>query len=184
MDLILASASPRRVELLRAAGFAAAVIPADVDETPLPNESPRDHVVRLARAKASAVAAGHQTAAVLGADTVVTIDDEILGKPRDRADARRMIIRLSGRSHQVYTGVALCVDGAVREDVAVSDVAISALSEAEIDWYVGTGEGLDKAGGYAIQGLASRFVTGIRGSYSNVVGLPVAMVYSWLRNLR
>jgi septum formation protein len=184
MDLILASASPRRVELLRAAGFAPAVIPADVDETPLPNESPRDHVMRLARAKASAVGAGHQAAAVLGADTVVTIDDEILGKPRDRADARRMISRLSGRSHQVYTGVALWVDGAVREDVAVSDVSMSALSEAEVDWYVGSGEGLDKAGGYAIQGLASRFVTEIHGSYSNVVGLPVALVYSWLRNLR
>ena len=183
MDLVLASSSPRRVELLRAAGFQPIIVPAQVDETPWPDETPAAHVLRLARAKADAVAPGYPDAAVLGADTVVAVDADILGKPRDDDDARRMLRRLSGRPHTVYTGVALAVGADVRADVAVSEVTMSALSPAEIEWYVASGESRDKAGAYAIQGLASRYVTAIHGSYSNVVGLPVALVYGWLRGL-
>ena len=184
MNLVLASTSPRRIELLRAAGFDATVVAADVDETAHTGESPPAHVARLARAKATAVARLHPDAAVLGADTVVVLDDEILGKPRDKADGRRMMARLSGRSHQVYTGMALCAGPSFREEVVVSEVTFAPLTEDEMAWYAASGEGLDKAGGYAIQGLASRFVTGVSGSYSNVVGLPVAVVYRWLKELR
>ncbi len=183
MDLVLASSSPRRVELLRAAGFEPIVVPAQVDETPWPDEWPAAHVPRLARAKVGAIAPRYPQAAVLGADTVVAIDDEILGKPRDDDDARRMLNRLSGRTHRVYTGVALAVGGDLRAEVEVTEVTMSALSAAEIEWYVASGECRDKAGGYAIQGLASRYVTAIHGSYSNVVGLPVSLVYGWLRDL-
>jgi septum formation protein len=183
MDLVLASASPRRVELLRAAGFRPIVAPADIDETGLPGETPAAHVVRLARAKAEAVAARFPAGAVLGADTVVAIGDEILGKPRDDDDARRMLGRLAGRTHRVYTGVALAVGAEIRAEVEMSEVTMAPLSPAEIDWYVASGESRDKAGAYAIQGLASRHVTSIKGSYSNVVGLPVALVYRWLRDL-
>jgi septum formation protein len=183
MNLVLASASPRRVELLRAAGFRPTVVPAGVDETGLAGETPAAHVLRLARAKAGAVAARYPAAAVLGADTVVAIDDEILGKPRDDDDARRMLGRLAGRAHRVYTGVALAVGGDLRAEIAVSEVTMASLSPAEIEWYVASGESRDKAGAYAIQGLASRYITSIHGSYSNVVGLPVALVYGWLRDL-
>ena len=169
--------------MLRAAGFQPIVVPADVDETGLPGEAPAAQVVRLARAKAAAVAARYPSAAVLGADTVVAIDDEILGKPRDEDDARRMLGRLAGRAHRVYTGVALAVGADMCAEVAMSEVAMASLSPAEIEWYVASGESRDKAGAYAIQGLASRYVTSIEGSYSNVVGLPVAVVYRWLRDL-
>lgn len=140
-------------------------------------------MLRLARAKADAIAARYPDAAILGADTVVAVDADILGKPGDDEDARRMLGRLSGRAHTVYTGVALVIGAAVRADVAASQVTMSALSPAEIDWYIASGESRDKAGAYAIQGLASCYVTGIHGSYSNVVGLPVALVYGWLREL-
>jgi septum formation protein len=183
MELILASASPRRVELLKAAGFQPIVVPAHVDETPYPAETPAAHVVRLARAKAEAIAARYPEAAVLGADTVVALDDVILGKPRDDDDARRMLERLAGRVHRVYTGVTLTIGAEVRSEVTMTEVEMSGLLKAEIGWYVASGEPRDKAGAYAIQGLASRYVTAIRGSYSNVVGLPVALVYSWLRDL-
>ena len=183
MDLVLASSSPRRLELLRAAGFQPMVVPADVDETALPGETATAHVLRLSRAKVDAVASRYQGAAILGADTVVAVDGDILGKPRDDDDARRMLRRLSGRAHTVLTGVTLVIGAVVRADVAVSEVTIAALSPAEIDWYVASGESRDKAGAYAIQGLASRYVTAIHGSYSNVVGLPVSLVYGWLRGL-
>src|SRR5580765_1280029 len=183
MDLVLASASPRRVELLRAAGFQPVVVPAHLDEVGLPGETPAAHVVRLARAKANAIAARYPAAAVLGADTVVAIDDEILGKPRDDDDARRMLGRLAGRAHRVYTGVALAVGADIRAEVAMSEVTLAPLSPEEIEWYIASGESRDKAGAYAIQGLASRYVTSIQGSYTNVVGLPVAVVYRWLRDL-
>jgi septum formation protein len=169
--------------LLRAAGFQPVVVPADVDETGRPGETPAAHVVRLARAKADAIAGRYPAAAVLGADTVVAIDDEILGKPRDDDDARRMLRRVAGRTHRVYTGVALAVGARIRAEVAMSEVTMAPLSPAEIDWYVASGESRDKAGAYAIQGLASCYVTSIQGSYSNVVGLPVALVYPWLRDL-
>jgi septum formation protein len=169
MDLVLASSSPRRAELLKAAGFHFSIAPIAVDETALPSEAPQDHVRRLARDKTLAAAAGAPGATILGADTVVVVDDA--------RDARRMLRLLAGRRHHVYTGVALWRLGAVRDAVEVSAVDFSAMSQDEIDWYVASGEPLGKAGAYAIQGLGSRFVTRLEGSYTNVVGLPVAVVY-------
>ncbi len=181
MDLVLASASPRRRELLAAAGFRFSVVSRSVDETPRAGETPREHVRRLARAKALAVARERPSATVLGADTVVALGDEILGKPADAADARRMLVRLSGRVHQVYTGVALWREGHLEDAVEVSDVEMAELGGEEIDRYIASGEPFDKAGAYAIQGLASRYITRINGSYSNVVGLPIAVIYQWLK---
>lgn len=152
----------------------------EVDETPLPDENPREHVRRLALAKARAAAALRPRANILGADTIVVVDDEILGKPRDEDDARRMLERLSGRTHLVLTGVALVTSDDTRVEVAETQVEFAPLSAEEVAWYVSTGEPADKAGAYAIQGLASRFVVRIDGSYSNVVGLPVALVYHLL----
>jgi septum formation protein len=177
--LILASGSPRRAELLRAAGIEFTVRIADVDEAIMPGESPRDYVLRLARAKALAVAGEGEL--VLGADTTVVIEDEIAGKPVDIEDARRMLKALSGRWHEVLTGVTLLRGHKILSDVAVTRVKFSEMSESEIDWYVATGEPMDKAGAYGIQGYASRFVECIEGSYSNVVGLPVQMVYEMLK---
>jgi septum formation protein len=177
--LILASGSPRRADLLRAAGIEFTVRIADVDETILPGESPRDYVLRLSRAKALAVAGEGEL--VLGADTTVVIEDEIAGKPVDIEDARRMLRALSGRWHEVLTGVTLLRGHKILSDVAITRVKFSEMSEPEIDWYVSTGEPMDKAGAYGIQGYASRFVERIEGSYSNVVGLPVQMVYEMLK---
>jgi septum formation protein len=179
--LILASASPRRSELLRAAGIQFDVLPADIDESVLPGESAEHHVRRLAEAKACAVLPRAGGRPVLSADTVVVVAGEILGKPADAADARRMLRLLAGRSHEVMTGVYLRRHGgnggSQTSEVAVTTVEFAPLSDAEIEWYVASGEPRDKAGAYAIQGLASRFVTRVDGSYSNVVGLPVAVVY-------
>jgi septum formation protein len=181
--LILASASPRRADLLRAAGIPFEVHPADVDESLLAGENPGPYVRRLAEAKARVVAAARPDRIVLGADTVVVLEGQILGKPTDADDARRMLRLLSGRTHEVVTGV--CVIGpptggphraAVDTRVAVTTVEFGRFEPADVDWYVASGEPMDKAGGYAIQGLASRFVTRIEGSYSNVVGLPVSLV--------
>jgi septum formation protein len=177
--LILASGSPRRADLLRAAGIEFTVRIADVDETILPGESPRDYVLRLSRAKALAVAGENET--VLGADTTVVIEDEIAGKPIDTEDARRMLRALSGRWHEVLTGVTLVRGHKVLSDVDTTRVKFAEMSESEIDWYVATGEPMDKAGAYGIQGYASRFIERIEGSYSNVVGLPVQMVYKILK---
>lgn len=182
--LILASASPRRAELLTAAGIAFEVRPAHVDERVLPGEDARAYVCRVAADKARAMAAHVTARAVLAADTVVVVDGHLLGKPQDSADAMRMLRMLSGRTHQVLTGVALMSVGsagsmdAIEASVEVTDVEFAVLDQAEIDWYVSTGEPWDKAGAYAIQGLASRFVTRIEGSYSNVVGLPISLVYA------
>ena len=176
-DFVLASASPRRAELLRAAGFTFDVVVADVDETVHPGESADAYVRRVAAAKARAVTARVPGRRVLAADTTVVVDGEILGKPVDAAEAARMLRRLSGRTHQVLTGV--CLDGAC--EVESSDVEFVPLSGEEIAWYVASGEPMDKAGAYAIQGLAARFISGIRGSYSNVVGLPIARVYAMLK---
>jgi septum formation protein len=178
MELVLASQSPRRSELLRSAGIPFRVQAADVDETLQPGEAPKEYVLRLARKKAESVPGD----LVLGADTVVVVDNEILGKPRDASDAARMLRLLSGRGHQVITGI--CLKG--RElilDHEVTTVFFSPLTEKEIEGYVATGEPMDKAGAYAIQGRASRFAERIEGSYSNVVGLPVAMVYRHLTQL-
>jgi septum formation protein len=180
MDLVLASASPRRAELLKSAGFQFSVLSAGIDETALPEESPQDHVRRLAREKALAVAANAPGATILGADTVVVVENAILGKPIDPRDARRMLRWLQGRRHHVYTGIALWRLGAIRDAVEVTAVDFAPMTAEEIDWYVASGEPLGKAGAYAIQGLASRFVPRIEGSYSNVVGLPLAAVYKLL----
>jgi len=183
MRIVLASASPRRRELLAAAGVDCAVDPADVDESPRPGESPADCVERVARAKAEAVAPRHPGAAIIAADTAVIVDGEMLGKPADALDAARMLRRLGGRPHEVWTGVAVAADGQTAYELVRTTVWMNALSQAEIEWYVASGEPMDKAGAYAIQGLASRFIPRIEGSWSNVVGLPVATVLQLLRAL-
>jgi septum formation protein len=186
MRLILASASPRRAELLQAAGLAFETFPVDVDERVLDGETPEACVQRLASAKSAAAEArvsarDARDVTILGADTVVAVDGRILGKPRDIDDAGEMLRRLSGRQHEVATGVSLRRTGRETRGVEITTVSFAELTPAEMDWYLESGEGLDKAGGYAIQGLGSRFVERIAGSYSNVVGLPVALVYRMLR---
>lgn len=183
MRLILASASPRRAELLRAAGIEFEVSPADVDERFLAGEKPEGAVVRLAEQKAAAIAAGQPDAVVLGADTTVVVGGEALGKPADGADAARMLRLLSGRAHEVLTGICLRAAGRKLVHLEATRVRMLKLSEAEIAWYLSTGEAFDKAGAYAVQGLASRFIGGIDGSYSNVVGLPISSVYELLKEL-
>ena len=183
MRLVLASASPRRADLLAAAGFAFDTVPADVDERVLPGERPEDLVLRLALAKAINVAQGFPQRAVVAADTVVVVDDVILGKPENDEAAAAMLRRLSGRSHEVLTGLCVCHGSRVRQVLERSTVTFATLRDDEILSYVASGEPRDKAGAYAIQGLASRFVVAVDGSYSNVVGLPVATLYGLLREL-
>lgn len=180
MRIVLASASPRRADLLRAAGFTFAIDPVDLDETALPDETPEAHVRRLARAKAEAGARRHPDAAVIGADTVVVVDGGLLGKPRDGGEARAMLAALSGRVHHVYTGVAVARGGTIVDDVDVSAVTMAPWTRAEIEACVASGEPFDKAGGYAIQGWASRLIVRLEGSWSGVVGLPVAVVHRLL----
>jgi septum formation protein len=180
LTLVLASRSPRRAELLAAAGIAFTVRASDIDETLRSGESPHDYVLRLAEEKAAAVRRDGPEI-VLAADTTVVVDSEIMGKPQDEADAARMLAALSGRSHEVITGICLQRAGRTALDIAVTGVWFSCLTEAEIRWYVASGEPMDKAGAYGIQGLASRFIERIEGSYSNVVGLPVGLVYRHLR---
>ena len=184
--LILASASPRRAELLRNAGIEFTVQVADLHEQREAGESPVDYARRLARDKARAIAAGRPEAFVLGADTDVCVDDRILGKPRDTADAAAMLRLLSDRWHEVTTGVCLISPGGAEEDIAheTTRVQFVKLNEAEVAAYVATGEPMDKAGAYAIQGWASRWIPRIEGDYSNVVGLPVALVYRLLTRRR
>jgi septum formation protein len=226
--LILASASPRRAELLRSAGYDFEIRAVDIDERSKPGEPPAEYVERLAREKAlralgelsqkgpakagphvpsiSDVASGFppppkatarlaeapfgreggsrtESVIVLGADTAVVVGEAILGKPHDAEDAARMLRRLSGRSHQVMTGVCLQTTQRSVSHVEISSVTFAPLTEDQIAWYVASGEGADKAGGYAIQGLASRFIPRMEGSYSNVVGLPIAVVSDLLSRL-
>jgi septum formation protein len=178
--LVLASASPRRADLLRAAGFDFTVRPAAVDESVQVGESAERHVLRLALAKADAVDSDPENEIVLAADTVVVLDETILGKPRDEVDAAAMLQRLSGRSHAVWTGVVVRHGRHSHSAVEQTRVHFVALPDDEIAWYVASGEPMDKAGAYAIQGRASRFVERIEGSYSNVVGLPVHVVWRLL----
>jgi septum formation protein len=178
--LVLASQSPRRSEILRQAGIPFTRRVAAVDETPLEGEKPGDYVVRLAELKALAVPAGPGET-VLGADTTVVIDGEMLGKPADAADARRMLARLSGRQHEVITGICLKRGVEVVRDCATTKVWFALMSAREIEEYVSSGEPMDKAGAYAIQGLASKFIEKIDGCYFNVVGLPVALVFGHLQ---
>ncbi|MEY4634470.1 MAG: hypothetical protein RJA55_268 [Acidobacteriota bacterium] len=181
MNLILASRSPRRSELLAAAGIAFEVLAADIDETPRDGEAPGAYVERLAIEKARAVLALRPDATVLGADTTVTIDGLILGKPVDASEAAAMLRRLRGRPHDVFTGVALVSADGVQSAVELTRVWFDSMTDEDISWYVESGEPVDRAGAYAIQGLASRFIPRIEGSYSNVVGLPVALVSSILK---
>jgi nucleoside triphosphate pyrophosphatase len=185
--LILASASPRRAELLRAAGFDFETIVADVDEAARPDEPPSTYVRRVAAEKSAYVAsvrnAEQPGAIILAADTAVVVDGEILGKPRNDADAARMLRMLAGRQHEVMTGISLRQGACELGRVETTVVFFSALSEHDVAWYVASGEGHDKAGGYGIQGLAARFIPRIDGSYSNVVGLPVAALVELLREL-
>jgi septum formation protein len=179
VPLILASASPRRADLLREAGIRVEIQPANVNEDIAPGEVPEGYVRRIAESKGRAISERTAGRHVLAADTAVVVDAEILGKPTGSEDAARMLRLLSGRSHLVITGVCLLQDGqhVVEPEVAVTAVEFASLSPDEIAWYLASGESMDKAGGYGIQGFASRFVTGIAGSYSNVVGLPIAVVY-------
>ena len=182
MKLVLASKSPRRAELLRAAGIEFGVRAADVDESVLAGESPSEYVVRVARDKALAVPHAEDEV-VLAADTTVVLGSEIMAKPENADDAIRMLTALSGRRHEVITGVCVAFGDTIATDLASTSVWFAAMSREEIDGYVASGEPMDKAGAYGIQGLASRFVERIDGSYSNVVGLPVALVYQMLRKL-
>jgi nucleoside triphosphate pyrophosphatase len=189
--IVLASASPRRQELLRNAGISFTVQPADIDEAPLRGEGARECAERLAREKALAVWRTRPQDSVLGADTIVVVDEAILGKPVDEKDAARMLRLLSGRVHRVITGICLVRVGdsrdlldpgeRVRTASETTLVTVHKLSDEEIRDYVATGEPMDKAGAYAIQGGASRWIPRIEGDYSNVVGLPVALVYRMLR---
>jgi septum formation protein len=177
--LVLASQSPRRAEILRQAGIPFTIRSAPVDETPRPGEKPEDYVQRLAAEKALAVEAAPEEI-VLGADTTVVVGGGMLGKPVDAADARRMLEALAGRRHEVLTGICLRRGTALIRDCAWTQVWFAPMTPQEIEDYVASGEPMDKAGGYAIQGLASKFIERIDGCYFNVVGLPVALVYRHL----
>lgn len=184
MRLILASASPRRRELLTQAGIPFTVETADIDESQLPGEDPVTYTTRLAREKALAVLekhAGEDDVLVLGADTIVTVDGLLLGKPKDADDAARMLRMLSGRAHEVVTSVALLSVEKTVSHAERTAVFFQAVNEDEIAAYVDTGEPMDKAGAYGIQGQAARFIPRIEGDYSNVVGLPVAVVAGMLK---
>lgn len=179
--LVLASQSPRRAEILRQAGIPFIIRAAEVDESPLAGEDPEQYVQRLAEAKTRAVAASDEET-VLGADTTVVVGGEMLAKPADAADARRMLTLLAGRRHQVITGICLRRGAAIVRDRAITGVWFAPMTEPEIAAYAASGEPMDKAGGYAIQGLASKFIQRIDGCYFNVVGLPIALVYGHLKS--
>ena len=184
-QIVLASASPRRNELLAGLGLKFEVEPSQVTEKAYADEAPHDYIMRIARAKAVAVARRRDCGLVIAADTEVVLDGKVLGKPRDHEDAKRMLRLLSGKWHAVMTGVALYYVDTGKEavDYAKTLVRLANLSEEEIDWYVATGEPMDKAGSYAIQGLASLFVDEIAGNYHNVVGLPIPLLYRLARQL-
>lgn len=177
--LVLASASPRRAEILRNIGWPFEAVAANIDESRYAHEDAPTYVQRVARAKAEDVRARLPGATIVAADTVVVVDGEILGKPRDHEDARRMLRLLQGRSHDVLTGVTVFNDGADQPRISheSTEVSFAEMNEDEIGWYIETGEPMDKAGAYAIQGLGARFIKGIKGDYSNVVGLPVRVLY-------
>ena len=181
-QLILASGSPRRREILQSAGLSFRVITTGVAEIHEPGEAGIDYVRRLAHQKAMAIEAGPRDI-VLGADTTVELDGELLEKPADAADAVRMLRRLSGRVHQVHTGICLASAEETVLDVATTEVTFAQMTAVEIDAYIASGEPFDKAGGYGIQGLASKFVERIDGCYFNVMGLPIALFYRHWRRL-
>jgi septum formation protein len=187
--LVLASASPRRQELLRNAGIPFTVCPTNIPESPQPEESPRHCAKRLAREKALAAFRQQPSRLVLGADTIVVVEGEMLGKPHDEADAMRMLRLLSGRTHQVITGVCLVGSkhgGGTFEDMRSETtlVTMSELTDEDIRSYIASSEPMDKAGAYAIQGIASRWIQRVEGDHLNVVGLPVSLVYQMLQEWR
>ncbi|MGI9043523.1 MAG: Maf family protein [Gemmatimonadaceae bacterium] len=182
-SIILASSSPRRRDLLKLVGLAHTVRPADIDELPLPGELPEGHAERLAREKAEAVATLNRDDLVIAADTIVVLDDEILGKPRDEADARKTLSRLSGRTHTVVTGMACSLGGRTVSGVENVSVTFRYLTEAEIEAYVATGEPMDKAGAYGIQGYGATIVRRIDGDYFAVMGLSLVRLVSLMREL-
>jgi septum formation protein len=184
--VVLASASPRRAELLRMLGLACTVKPPSVDETPRPGEAPGDLALRLARAKAVATAPPPGETLLIAADTLVVLDGRILGKPRDREESERFVSLLAGRTHEVLTGLAVraCPEEETTVELASSSVTFAPMSPAEIAWYASTGEGMDKAGAYALQGIGALFVTAVHGSYTNVIGLPLERLYPHLRRWR
>jgi septum formation protein len=183
--LVLASSSPRRTELLNRAGWPHEVIVAGIDESVRPNEKPAAYVERLARSKAEAVAQRLEEGVVLGADTTVVVENQILGQPQDDADARRMLRLLSGKWHDVLTGVALVrVGGETRVAHEATRVRFAEMSEGEIDWYIASGEPVGKAGAYGIQGKAALFIEEIEGDYFNIMGLPIRLVYELAADFR
>jgi septum formation protein len=181
-ELILASKSPRRRYLLQQAGLKFKIFPSNFDESSVPLEDPTAYAGILSRAKADEVANRFPDSWIIGADTIVLIDGRILGKPEDQAAARCMLQRLSGQTHQVFTGFTICnrTNGKIMTEVVSTDVTFKQLSETEIEWYIHTDEPFDKAGAYAIQGLGTFLVKTIKGSYTNVVGLPVCEVIEYL----
>ena len=184
-DLVLASASPRRRELLEQLGLTLQVTPANVDETPLPGERPNEYVRRVAAAKCDAVAATRALdLPILAADTIVIVDDQILGQPKDEADARRMLGLLAGRRHDVTTAYRINYGGRTLDRAVTTTVSFRSLQPAEVDAYVASAEWRGKAGGYAVQGRAGAFATELRGSHTNVIGLPLAEVLADLQALQ
>jgi nucleoside triphosphate pyrophosphatase len=186
-DVVLASASPRRRELLEQLGLVLEVAPANVDETPRPGERPMDYVRRVAAAKCDAVAATREAAVpavpIVAADTIVIVDDQILGQPANEDDARRMLVALGGRRHDVTTAYRIAFGGKTVDRAVTTTVSFRSLQPAEVDAYLASGEWRGKAGGYAVQGRAGAFSTDLRGSHTNVIGLPLAEVLADLQAL-
>lgn len=184
-SLILASASPRRIELLKMMGLDFEILPSSVEEESLDGESPQDHVLRLSEKKAAAIMKLHTDALIIGADTIVVIHGEILGKPKTPDQARDMLGKLSGKSHQVFTGFTITrgKDNLLVKDVIESIVSFKVISDNEMDWYVNSEEPYDKAGGYAVQGMGAFLIKEIHGSYTNVIGLPLCEVITALTDL-
>lgn len=181
--LILASESPRRIELLRLMGLDFEVMPSSIEEMPQKGESPVEHVLGLSRQKANAISSRYPDVWILGADTIVVINGEMMGKPAHASEAREMLARLSGREHYVHTGFTIARKTAdvLLGDVVTSSVLFKNISEEEINWYVRTEEPYDKAGGYAVQGAGAMFIREIHGSYTNVIGLPLCEAVSLLK---
>lgn len=185
VTLVLASGSPRRRELLEGIGLDFEVLVSNVQEVARPGESPREYVRRLAEEKAAEVGRRRPDSWVIAADTVVCLDSRILEKPRDRADAIAILEALTGREHVVFTGLTLRRDQPLHREIGVAEtkVRMAKLSREEIDWYVDTGEPMDKAGAYAVQGIGAMFVESIEGNYSNVVGLPLSLLLDMMRRV-
>jgi septum formation protein len=183
--LVLASTSPRRIELLKAIGLDFEIVPSGITEESLEGETPKDHVLRLSEKKVKAITKLHPDAWVIGADTIVVVHSKILGKPKTQDEAKEMLVKLSGKCHQVFTGFTIAKRNGnfLVKDVVESFVSFKIISDKEMDWYVNSEEPYDKAGGYAVQGMGAFFIKEIYGSYTNVIGLPLCEVITALENL-